>query len=96
MKPWVRRTAIGVGALVVVAGAALWYVTQGAVGHPSALVLSDTTLRHSWLYFYPSRASDAPKAFVVLFGNDIAFWEPQILAGPLIMRGVRFLTTGAR
>jgi pimeloyl-ACP methyl ester carboxylesterase len=77
MKPFVRRTVVGVAALLVVIGAGLWYVTRKAEGHPSALVPRDTSLRTAWLYFYPSRASGAPKAFVVLFGNDIAFWEPH-------------------
>jgi pimeloyl-ACP methyl ester carboxylesterase len=77
MKPFVRRTLIGFTGFLVVAGIGVWYVTRKAEGHPSALVPRDASLRKDWLYFYPSRASGVPAAFVVLFGNDIAFWEPH-------------------
>jgi pimeloyl-ACP methyl ester carboxylesterase len=73
-----RNLAMSLVALLVVAsGVAAWYVTRRSPGHPSELTPRDPTLRVSWLYFYPSRAAAPARAFVVLFGNDVAFWEPH-------------------
>jgi len=35
----------------------------------------DPTLRTLPLYFYPSTTSNAPKAILFFFGNDVGFWE---------------------
>ena len=53
------------------------YRNRGATPHPSAYTPPDTALQKSWLYFYPSRTAAPARAFMVFFGNDIAFWEPH-------------------
>ncbi len=70
---------MSLAALVVVAlaGGVYAYAHRGATGHPSAFAPPDTALRKPWLYFYPARTPTPPRAFVVFFGNDVAFWEPH-------------------
>ena len=63
--------------LMVVAGAIVWNAHRPSKGHPSALVPADARLRYDWLYFYPSHRSGTPAGFIVLFGNDVAFWGPH-------------------
>ena len=77
MKPWVRRTAIGCIAVIGVVAAAVYVIKRPSKGHPSALVPRDPTLRRDWLYFYPSHRDGAPTGVVVLYGNDVSFWEPH-------------------
>lgn len=69
------------GAVVAVLGAAaigiVWYARRSTTAHPSTYVARDASLRAPYFYFYPNRTADPTRAFVVLFGNDIAFWEPH-------------------
>ena len=53
------------------------YAHRPSKGHPSALVPSDTALRRDWMYFYPTHAPGVANGIIVLFGNDVAFWEPH-------------------
>ena len=48
-----------------------------ARGHVTDYQPRDTGLRAQPLYWYPARVSGQPKAFVVFFGNDVAFWGPH-------------------
>jgi pimeloyl-ACP methyl ester carboxylesterase len=77
MKRRTRSLAITVGALVAVVACAVWYARRPSKGHPSALVPADTSLRRDWLYFYPQHTTAAARGIVILFGNDVAFWEPH-------------------
>jgi len=63
-------------ALLAIAGALVAYDHRGSKGHASALTPADTTLHKPWLYFYPARGAP-PRAVMVFFGNDVAFWEPH-------------------
>jgi pimeloyl-ACP methyl ester carboxylesterase len=72
----VRRAAILLVVFIAIVGALVAYDHRKSSGHPSALVPGDTSLRHPWLYFYPARGEPA-RAFMVFFGNDVAFWEPH-------------------
>ena len=71
-----RRAAILLVVFIAIVGALVAYDHRKSSGHPSALVPSDTSLRHPWLYFYPARGGPA-RAFMLFFGNDVAFWEPH-------------------
>lgn len=53
------------------------YTHRGATGHRSAFTPADTALAKPWLYFYPVRSAPVARAFMVFFGNDVAFWEPH-------------------
>jgi type IV secretory pathway VirJ component len=75
-RRWVRRLAIAVVAIVAIGAALVAYDHRKSKGHPSAFVPADTSLQHPWFYFYPARGENA-RAFMVFFGNDVAFWEPH-------------------
>jgi pimeloyl-ACP methyl ester carboxylesterase len=78
MKRRTRNVAIIiVVALAAVVVGGVWYARRPVAGHPSALVPTDTTLRHDWLYFYPQHTAGSARGIVILFGNDIAFWAPH-------------------
>lgn len=77
MKRRTRNVGLALAALVVVTACAIWYARRPSKGHPSALVPADTSLRHEWLYFYPSHSAKPAHGIVVLFGNDVSFWEPH-------------------
>lgn len=72
-----RNAAIALAALVGVIAGATWYARRPSKGHPSALVPADTSLRHDWLYFYPQHSQAPARGIVILFGNDVSFWEPH-------------------
>jgi pimeloyl-ACP methyl ester carboxylesterase len=76
VTPALRWTAFAFALVLVVAGGVVAYDHRGSKGHASALTPADPTLRKPWLYFYPARTS-TPRAFMVFFGNDVAFWEPH-------------------
>ncbi len=76
MERVARWVAVCVVVVIALAGALVAYDHRGSKGHPSQLAPSDTALRAPWLYFYPSR-DGPPRAFMVFFGNDVAFWEPH-------------------
>ena len=83
-----RAILIAGVALVALASLGVSYAHRPSRGHPSQLVPADTSLRKSWLYFYPSHAPGKPRDVVVLFGNDVAFWAPhQDLAWRLANEG---------
>jgi pimeloyl-ACP methyl ester carboxylesterase len=72
-----RSFAMGLAALIAVAYGVVRYAHRPSKGHASALVPADTALKKDWLYFYPSHADHAATGVIVLFGNDVAFWEPH-------------------
>lgn len=77
MKRALRRIAIGLVALGAVVVGAIWYARRSTKGHLPTYVAADPTLRAPYFYLYPPRDGQAARAVVVLFGNDIAFWEPH-------------------
>lgn len=77
MRRIVRRIAIGLAALTIVALVATWYAHRSTKGHPPTYVAADATLRAPYFYLYPARTAEPARAVIVLFGNDIAFWEPH-------------------
>ena len=62
--------------MVVVATVSVWYARRPSTGHPSTFVPADTGLRKPWLFYYRAK-SQPSRAVVVLFGNDVSFWEPH-------------------
>lgn len=76
MKKRGRRITSLIAAVLAVAAAIVWYVRRPSTGHPSTYVAADSSLRKPWLFFYPARPGPA-RAVVVLFGNDVSFWEPH-------------------
>jgi len=77
MKRAVRIIATGLAALGLAAYAGVRYAHRTSHGHPSTYVAKDLALRPRWIYLYPVRTTTSARAIVVLFGNDIAFWEPH-------------------
>ncbi len=77
MKRAGRRALGGVLILLCVGAAGVWYARRPSKGHPSAMVPADSSLVRDWLYYYPSHRTEAARGFVVLFGNDVSFWEPH-------------------
>ncbi len=77
MNRSVHRAVTGFVALICVAAAAVYVIKRPSKGHPSALVPADSTLRRDWLYFYPSHRPGLATGVVVLYGNDVSFWEPH-------------------
>jgi hypothetical protein len=77
MKRRTRSLAIALGTLIALIASAVWYARRPSKGHPSAMVPADTTLRRDWLYFYPQHTAGTARGVVILFGNDVAFWEPH-------------------
>jgi pimeloyl-ACP methyl ester carboxylesterase len=75
-RRWARRVTVAVIAVVAIVAVLVAYDHRKSTGHPSALVPADSALRHPWFYFYPARGEPA-RAFMVFFGNDVAFWEPH-------------------
>ncbi len=74
------RRARGLAMMLAVLGPVAYgvsYARASARGHPSSYVAVDPSLRSDWLYFYPARSNDRPRAMIVLFGNDVAFWAPH-------------------
>jgi pimeloyl-ACP methyl ester carboxylesterase len=72
-----RRVSIGLALLVAAVLGAIWYSRRSTKAHPPTYVAVDSTLRAPYFYFYPSRTTEPAKALIVLFGNDVAFWEPH-------------------
>ncbi|MDB4875784.1 MAG: hypothetical protein JWM41_2230 [Gemmatimonadetes bacterium] len=54
----------------------MWYARRPSAGHPSTYVPVDSSLRKPWMFYYGARPGP-PRAVVVLFGNDVSFWEPH-------------------
>ena len=77
MKRWLIGVGLFLVALLMVAGALVWYARRPSKGHPSAMVPADTALRHPWIYFYPTHRPGPAAGIAVLFGNDVSFWEPH-------------------
>ncbi|GAC1653522.1 MAG: hypothetical protein NVS4B3_16690 [Gemmatimonadaceae bacterium] len=56
--------------------------------HASTFLPADAELREQPLFFYPARDASHRKAFIFLFGNDVAFWDAhQSLAYALSEKG---------
>jgi pimeloyl-ACP methyl ester carboxylesterase len=72
-----RAVAIGLAALAVVIVGIISYARRSTTAHPPTYVAADTSLRAPYFYLYPSRTAEPARAVIVLFGNDIAFWEPH-------------------
>ena len=77
MKRRTRYLATALAALVALVACAVWYARRPSRGHPSAMVPADTSLRREWIYFYPQHTAGTARGIVILFGNDVAFWEPH-------------------
>lgn len=77
MKRALRIVAIVVGVVGVLALGAVWYARRSNTPHPPTYVARDSTLHQPYFYLYPTRLPGSPKALIVLFGNDVAFWEPH-------------------
>ena len=72
-----RRSLVTLAALVTLASGAARFVVGPASENAPTWFPRDPRLRDGSLYFY--RATDrarAPRAIVILFGNDLGFWRP--------------------
>jgi len=69
------HATIGTGVLVSGVVIALTVGLASCGSANPTYVPHDRALRELPLYFYPSTTSDAPKAVLFFFGNDVGFWE---------------------
>ncbi len=69
--------AIGLAASALIVFGVVQYARRSNTPHPATFVAADTSLRTPYLFLYPSRAEGPSRATIVLFGNDVAFWEPH-------------------
>jgi len=75
-----RVVRIGISAIAIFlafVGGVIWYAHRSTKAHPPTYVAADVTLRAPYFYLYPARTTEPPRAVIVLFGNDVAFWEPH-------------------
>lgn len=71
----IRNFVIGVLVLTAAVFGGAHYVNHASHGHPSVYTPSDSTLRASWLYFYPNQVGSETRAILFLLSNDVAFRE---------------------